>query len=316
MTTHRPPKRSKNKLLLPIAGGVTALCMVCCSCLFISTIFAPPSTETASGSQVVDALPDDSSLPLPPSPIPADTTEPPTGAPTNPPPTDTAPPQPTIFTPGGCIPSTQMTLATVTKIVDGDTIEVAIDGVPYRVRYIGMDTSENTSEVEYYGPEATVKNAELVAGKVVILAKDISETDRYDRLLRYVLVGDVFVNYELVRQGYANAVTYPPDVSCADTFRLAEEEARAAQLGLWAAPTPIPTEPIIPTAPPPPSKSGGGGGSGGGAVCNCSGPDLDCPDFGTHYSAQSCYDYCRDAGYGDVFDLDRDSDGSACETLP
>jgi len=50
--------------------------------------------------------------------------------------------------------------------------------------------------------------------------------------------------------------------------------------------------------------------------CNCSGPDLNCSDFSTHAQAQACYDYCKSQGYGDVFRLDSDSDGSACESLP
>jgi micrococcal nuclease len=67
-----------------------------------------------------------------------------------------------------------------------------------------------------------------------LLVKDISETDKYDRLLRYVFVGDTFVNFELVNQGYAAAVTFPPDVACEDVFRSAEADARSRGLGLWA----------------------------------------------------------------------------------
>ena len=52
------------------------------------------------------------------------------------------------------------------------------------------------------------------------------------------------------------------------------------------------------------------------APCNCSGPDLNCSDFSTQAAAQQCYDYCKSHGYGDVFRLDRDKDGLACESLP
>jgi len=52
------------------------------------------------------------------------------------------------------------------------------------------------------------------------------------------------------------------------------------------------------------------------APCNCAGPDLDCADFSTHAAAQACYEYCLSQGYGDVFRLDGDNDGSACESLP
>jgi endonuclease YncB( thermonuclease family) len=95
--------------------------------------------------------------------------------------------------------------AIVTRVIDGDTIDVNINGVVQRVRYIGIDTPEYTSTKEYYGAEATAKNRSLVEGRTVTLVKDVSETDRYDRLLRYVLVGNVFVNYELVRLGFATA---------------------------------------------------------------------------------------------------------------
>jgi endonuclease YncB( thermonuclease family) len=127
-------------------------------------------------------------------------------------------------------PATGIT-ARVTHIVDGDTIDVEIDGQTYRVRYIGMDTPERN--MPYY-TEATQANADLVAGGQVRLEKDVSETDRYGRLLRYVYVGDSMVNAELVRQGYAQAATFPPDVKYQARFRALQQEAQAAGRGLWA----------------------------------------------------------------------------------
>ena len=70
-------------------------------------------------------------------------------------------------------------------------------------------------------------------------------------------------------------------------------------------PTPAPVPPPTPELTPEPS-----------APCNCSGPDLNCSDFATHTEAQACYEYCKRLGYGDVFRLDGDSDGIACESLP
>jgi len=119
---------------------------------------------------------------------------------------------------------------TVVRVIDGDTIE--IDG-NLRVRYIGVDTPEVSGKVECYGREATQKNRELVEGKRVRLEKDVSETDRYGRLLRYVYVGDTFVNAELVREGYAQAATYPPDVKYQELFTRLQREAREAKRGLW-----------------------------------------------------------------------------------
>ncbi|MBM4433426.1 MAG: nuclease, partial [Chloroflexi bacterium] len=114
----------------------------------------------------------------------------------------------------GCSSPTE-TPITVTRVIDGDTIEVDITGVAYRVRYIGIDTPELDDEnpsLSALAQEAARYNRELLEGKSVRLEKDVSETDKYGRLLRYVYVGDTFVNAELVRLGYAEVVTYPPDI--------------------------------------------------------------------------------------------------------
>ena len=95
------------------------------------------------------------------------------------------------------------------RVIDGDTIEVSIEGKAYRVRYIGIDTPETG---EWMAAEATAMNKKLVGGKVVKLEKDVSETDKYGRLLRYVWVGNLMVNAEQVRLGCAQVSTYPPDV--------------------------------------------------------------------------------------------------------
>lgn len=127
--------------------------------------------------------------------------------------------------------------AEVISVTDGDTIRVRIDGQSVPVRYIGIDTPETVDPrqtVQCFGREASARNAQLVAGKVVELEKDVSETDRFQRLLRYVYVDGVMVNEELVRGGYATAVSYPPDVKYQDRFRALEAEARAAGVGLWA----------------------------------------------------------------------------------
>jgi len=129
------------------------------------------------------------------------------------------------------------TLPKVTRVIDGDTIEVDIGGKLYKVRYIGIDTPETvhpSKPVECFGKEASEKNRQLVEGKTVRLEKDVSEIDSYGRLLRYVWVGDNFVNDYLVRQGYAYASTYPPDVKYADQFVQAQREARENNRGLWA----------------------------------------------------------------------------------
>lgn len=126
--------------------------------------------------------------------------------------------------------------ASVERVVDGDTIVVAIGGRRERVRYIGIDAPELGGDgrpSECYARAAAMRNEELVGGRTVGLEKDQSEVDRFGRLLRYVYVGDLMVNAELVREGFARAVRYPPDTRYADLFERLEREARAARRGLW-----------------------------------------------------------------------------------
>ena len=127
--------------------------------------------------------------------------------------------------------------ATVVRVIDGDTIEVDIVGMRYKVRYIGIDTPElDDRRAEYcaLAQEATRYNRELVEGKTVRLEKDVSGTDNYGRLLRYVYVDDILVNAELVRQGLAWAKPYPPDIKYQDTLEKAEAEAKQDKIGIWA----------------------------------------------------------------------------------
>lgn len=124
-------------------------------------------------------------------------------------------------------------LILVTRVVDGDTIEIE-NG--QKIRYIGIDTPETvnpTTPIECFGQEASNKNKELVLGKKVRLEKDISETDKYGRLLRYVWVGNILVNDYLVRQGYALASSYAPDVTYQNQLQEAQKEARENSRGLW-----------------------------------------------------------------------------------
>jgi endonuclease YncB( thermonuclease family) len=118
--------------------------------------------------------------------------------------------------------------AVVTRIIDGDTIDVEMNGTVYRVRYVGVNTPE--SDEPCYG-DATDANAALVDGQTVTLVRDHSNTDRYDRLLRFVYVGSIFVNAELVRLGYAEAVLYEPDDGFHDEFVRLEQDATNAGFG-------------------------------------------------------------------------------------
>ena len=185
----------------------------------------------------------------------------------------------------------------VIRVIDGDTIE--IEG-GQRVRYIGMDTPEDTSVRECFGEQATRRNRELVEGRLVELERDVSETDRFGRLLRYVWVDGEMVNRVLVAEGLALVATFPPDVKYLESFLELQELARSSGLGLWSACVDagrVPTstssspgdncDPSYPDVciPPPP-------------------PDLNCPDI--------LYANFRVVG-SDPHGFDGDNDGRACE---
>jgi len=129
----------------------------------------------------------------------------------------------------------------VTKVVDGDTIEVLIEAKLYKLRMIGIDTPETVHPSKpkgCFGKEASNEVKKLLTGKHVILEKDVSETDKYNRLLRYVYLKTdtgklLFVNDYLVREGFAQVLTYPPDVAFNEQFLEAQRQAKSLNKGLW-----------------------------------------------------------------------------------
>jgi len=121
----------------------------------------------------------------------------------------------------------QMEKALVTRVIDGDTIELA-NG--YRVRYLGIDTPEAG---EPFSKEATAKNKQLVEGKIIELQKGKRDQDEYERLLRYVYVDGLFVNAELVTQGYATAYIFDPDERYSQVLVQLEQYAKLRNIRLW-----------------------------------------------------------------------------------
>ncbi len=140
--------------------------------------------------------------------------------------------------------------AVVARIVDGDTIEVSITGRRegpgagsarvggrYDVRLLGIDTPESVkpnAPVECFSKEAAAALAAFIGGERVRLVKDVEDTDGFDRLLRYVYLGEEMANSRLVVNGYAFAYTYPPNVRHAELFVQLQREARDNGHGLWA----------------------------------------------------------------------------------
>lgn len=119
--------------------------------------------------------------------------------------------------------------ATVERVIDGDSVRLA-DG--REVRYIGVDAAELGSDSPW-AEAAKGANIRLVQGKRVRLEKEVSEMDRYGRLLRHVYVGKRWVNGELVAAGLVRARIYPPDVQRGPELVKLQEEAQRRRRGMW-----------------------------------------------------------------------------------
>lgn len=126
---------------------------------------------------------------------------------------------------------------TVVEVIDGDTIKVEFEGEVYSVRYIGINTPEiahGDQPGEECGAQASDANARLVQDQKVFLERDVSDTDVFGRLLRYVWIGDLMINQMLVQSGWAEVVSYPPDTREYDKFKQMEEDAAAVNVGCHA----------------------------------------------------------------------------------
>lgn len=141
----------------------------------------------------------------------------------------------------GCAPSTHGVV--VHGTIDGDTLEVVIDGQLERVRLLGIDTPETkhpTKPVECFGPEAATFLASLLPpGTSVRAVRDIEARDRFGRLLLHLFVdvqgASVHVNAQVVRGGYARLLAIPPNTAFTEELQRALAEARRTRRGLWGA---------------------------------------------------------------------------------
>lgn len=130
--------------------------------------------------------------------------------------------------------------AQVVRVVDGDTVELDLNGRREKVRLIGVNTPETVDPrraVQAYGKEASAFTRNVLGGRTVHVERDVEQRDRYDRLLAYLYTEDgTFFNALLVRAGFAQAYTVSPNVKYAGQFRELMRKARAENRGLWALP--------------------------------------------------------------------------------
>jgi micrococcal nuclease len=215
------------------------------------------------------------------------------------------------------------TTVTVSRVIDGDTIEVspAVNGLK-DVRLIGVDTPETVDPaegIEPYGPQASDFATRELALRRVRLEFDEERMDRYGRLLAYIFLDGSMFNEELVEKGYAQAYPYPPNTTHAATFAVAQRRARAAGLGIWglsmAQKCQLADRGNGIGEGSPGCASGSGqqpsqGTNPGGRQPSPAEGDYDCSDFSTRSQAQ------RQLLPDDPYRLDSDGDGVACEELP
>jgi endonuclease YncB( thermonuclease family) len=138
--------------------------------------------------------------------------------------------------PSACIPNSTPEKGTVLETLDGNTVRVLFesDGKVYVVRYAGIEVPPYESNRNLWGQLAFQVNDRLAFAQAVLMFKDGIDKDEGGRLLRYVLAGDLFLNHELIRLGYATALSVSPTPACDTIFQSAEAQARGAGLGRWA----------------------------------------------------------------------------------
>ncbi|MFM8322070.1 MAG: thermonuclease family protein [Chloroflexota bacterium] len=275
-------------LLLLAACASPAAEIVPAGTLAAQTLAARPVTNT----------------PIPPSAVPPTATIP------------SGPPTPVLDLnlPGAyCLPQdSPRSQGLVTKIVDGETLEIAYGQSVVTVKLIGVDAPSIGNPPEWQAAQAYGFAVSLVNGKTVTLVQDAQNFDpQTGQFSFYVLSGNTFVNYEMIRQGFGRAVSQPPNVSCDNAFIAAQVEAQGSVRGVWQA-TPAPTWTISPTptitftpAPATPTTT---------PPCACK-ANKSCSQFTSQAAAQQCYNYCR--RNFNIFVLpDNNNNGKVCEGLP
>ncbi|MBI4093957.1 thermonuclease family protein [Candidatus Kaiserbacteria bacterium] len=205
----------------------------------------------------------------------------------------------------------------VTKVIDGDTFVVAMDGKNVTVRLIGIDTPETVDPrktVQCFGREASEKAREILSDRLVRLETDPSqgELDKYGRLLAYAFPenGTNVASY-LIAEGYGHEYTYNLPYKYQMGFKAAEERARANKRGLWADDACATINDLRGRYSPP----AGSIPTHALATYECSRNAYNCSDFSTQAEAQQAFESCG-GSENDIHKLDSDRDGEVCEGLP
>lgn len=196
--------------------------------------------------------------------------------------------------------------ARVTRVIDGDTVEISLDSKKQTVRMILVDTPETKkpgTEVQPFGPEAAEFTKNMLENQDVRLERDVSTTDRYGRFLYYIWIGDRMFNELLLEKGLARVAVYPPDVKYVDQFRALQKQAQEGAIGIWSIENYATDKGYDSAAQPTPGPAGQPTGQ---------------PEQEVYYS--NCTE-AREKGVSNILRgepgyraaLDRDNDGIACE---
>ncbi len=300
-----------------LVGGLVGLCLICG---IIGALVDPPAQDQATiaaDTTAASTAPVASPTTLEPTPANEPTLEPtvaptlePTAEPTITPtivptlePTSEPTPEPTPEPIGDPVAYPQqpdgLIQAAVVEVIDGDTVDVRLDGTVERLRLIGLDTPETKDPrkpVQCFGKEASAQAAKLLMGQTVFLEEDSSQDtrDKYNRLLRYVWLPDgKLYNLEMIMGGFAHEYTYETPYKYQAVFKKEEAAARERGWGFWAAtscngnteqaaeapaPTVAPAQPK-PAAPAAPARAGNCDPAYPDVCIPPSPPDLDCGDI-------------------------------------
>lgn len=198
------------------------------------------------------------------------------------------------------------TLVKIVRVVDGDTVDIDLNGSIERVRLIGIDTPElnrTANQEGCFGEEARNRLTALALGKFLRIETDdlVGERDKYNRLLRYLFTGDENIGHKLIIEGLAREYTYKTPYYYQSQFKEAEKEAEAAGIGLWASGA-CASQPKLD------SKDV--------VKVPVATDDKDCKDFSVQAEAQQYFDAKGGSPLNNVDRLDSDHDGQVCESLP